>query len=152
MTATREERTFVYGFRVGHCVEGIVSFAIIEVLGVWKLQRASSTFSEVVGGAIAAFAAFLIISMTAWLVIRKRGSKHVIVGASSLRAPAAARLTAREIEVRFADIESMTVRGGKKGALRIEHSGGTLDIGKVMLGTDAEFDELVALMRDRAAK
>ena len=152
MSGAGDEKRFVYGFRVGHCVEGIVSFAIIEVLGVWKLQRASSTFSEVVGAAIAAFAAFLIVSMIAWLVVRKQGKKQVVVGASSLRAPAAPRLMAREVEVRFADIQNMTVRSGKKGALRIEHGDDTLEIGKQMLGSDAEFDQLVALMRDRAAK
>ncbi len=152
MSPAREDKTFVYGFRVGHCVEGIVSFAIIEVLGVWKFLRATSTLSEVIGAALAVFSAFLIASMIAWLFVRKQGRKRIVVGASSLRAPAGPRLLAKDLEVPFADVKGMTVTGGKKGALRVDYGDDTLEVPKQMLGSDAQFDELVALMRDRAAK
>ena len=145
-----EERRFVYGFRVSHCALGITCYLAVVGLGVWKAERATSSFSQVIGIAMAAAFAYMTITMIGWLIVRQQGRRHVVVGATAVSAPPVPRWRVADVVIPYADIRGLAVSSAGKGTLRIQHAAGTLEIARAMLGTDAEFDELVRLLKERA--
>jgi hypothetical protein len=147
-----EEHSFIYGFRVGHCAKAIAIFLSACVLPIWRMVDASSTFTRVVCGAIAAFFLSLTYMMVKWLVYRRQGRKKIVVGAKALSAPSAMMFSAPLIEIPYAKMRSATTSAGKQGRLLIDSELGPLEIGRAMLGTDAEFDKLTTLVQQRIAR
>ncbi len=147
---TRDERSFIYGFSVAHCVEGIAIFLAGVGLGAYRVLYGRTTFSQVVGGVVGAFFLYMTVAMAVWLVRRRQGRRRIVVGAASVSAPRDMRWRSPTIEVSYRDITGVTKTAGKKGALRIAHGEGALVIPRQMLGTQAEFDELASLVQQRA--
>ena len=143
------ERSFVYGFRVGHCVRGIAMFLGAVAIDVWYYLEAQTTVTRVIPGVIGVFFLWMAGVMTMWLVRRKTGAKKIVVGSRALSTPVGVRVSRPDVEIPFADMREVVATGGEKGKLKITYKGGELEIDRLMLGSDGEFDELVGLVRKR---
>jgi hypothetical protein len=49
-------------------------------------------------------------------------------------------------------MRDVVATGGEKGKLVIQHKGGTLDIDRMMLASDGEFDELIGAVRKHVGR
>jgi hypothetical protein len=141
------ERAFVYGFRVGHCVRAIAMFAAASALDVWYFTNGTTTLTRVIPGVIGAFFLYMTFVMSLWLWRRKTGRRKIVVGSRGLTAPA--KFSSPDVEILYADMREVVASGGEKGRLQIHHKGGTLEIDRLMIGSDGEFDELVGAVRKR---
>lgn len=81
------DRSFVFGFRTGHCVRGIVLFGGVAILDLGWALFATSTVIRAVNGVVAALLALLAAQMVRHLVARVRGTRRVVVGARMLTSP-----------------------------------------------------------------
>jgi hypothetical protein len=152
LAAVKDERTFVYGFRVRHCVNGIATFTAGAALDVWLFASTPSTVMQVVTALFGVFFAVMAVTMTRWLVRRRRGTIRVVLAPHALRAPVAFARVGELVEISYAKVQSVAVSPGPKGALQVVHAGGTLEVPRMMLGSDAQFDELVALVKKRTRR
>ena len=143
----------MYGFRTTHCVRAIVMFAIVAVIDVWWMFQANTTVSRVLFGAVGAVCFFVLFNMTIWLVSRLRGTRRIVVGSKTLKSPTGVLGPKEDVEIAYADMKEVVAKGGgEKGKLKIKHAGGTLEIDRLMLANDHEFDELVGAVRKRVAR
>ena len=147
-----DEHSFIYGFRVGHCVNAIALFLSAVVFDVWRIVEARSMATRVLCGAIAAFFAYMTYMMARWLVTRRQGRIKIVVGAKALSAPSATLLKAPVLVIPYAQMRTATASPGKQGKLVIDSELGPLEIGRQMLATDAEFDKLTTLVQQRIAR
>ena len=146
------DRSFVFGFRTGHCVRGIVLFGGVAILDLGWALFATSTVIRAVNGVVAALLALLAAQMVRHLVARVRGTRRVVVGARMLTSPTGFALGSPTAEIAYGDMRDVTATGGEKGRVRITHPRGTLEIDRLMLGSDGELDELVGVLRKRVRR
>ena len=143
----------MYGFRITHCVRAIVMFAIVAGVDAWWMMQANTTLSRVLFGAVGAVCFFVLFNMTIWLVSRLRGTRRIIVGPRTLKSPTGVLGAHQDVEIAYADMKDVVAKGGgEKGKLKIKHGNGVLEIDRLMLANDHEFDELVGAVRKRVAK
>ena len=126
-------------------------FGGVVAYNTWLMLDSTTVVWRVLFGAMAALFVYLTTSMALWLQDRRQGRRRIILRASALTSPHGIKRSTPSVEIRYVDIRRLEVTAGSKSAIRIEHGGGLLEIARYMLGSDAEFDELAAILRQRAA-
>ena len=144
-----EERTFVYGFRSSHCIRAIAMFGAAAMLDAWWVMGAGTTVGRAIPAVIGGFFLFMVFQMTRLLVARKTGKRKIVVGGRTLVAPTGVFSSQPDVELAYRDMRDVVAAGGQNGKLQIKHPAGTLEIDRLMLANDGEFDELVGAIRKR---
>jgi len=101
---------------------------------------------HVVTGVIGAFFLFMTLTMTSALVHRTR---KIVVGERGLTTPRNILWRSPIVEIPYADMREVSLTEGAKGGLRIRHGDQMVEILRKVLGSDAEFDEMAILIKQR---
>ncbi|HEY1559099.1 MAG TPA: hypothetical protein VGF94_29960 [Kofleriaceae bacterium] len=144
------ERTFVYGLRGAIARTALAIFAVGTAFDVWQLVRAKHDSSRIVLGVgmavMLAFSVNIVISTLG----RRSGKNRIAIGAHAMHLPTG-RMTNPVAVVLYEHLASVTLVPARTKVF-VTHAGGRVGLPRSMLGSDAEFEELCALLFRKLAE
>lgn len=137
----RATRSFRYGPRLKLTAPMAAMFSLVaaEMLMIAFARDGAWRYGF---GAVGALSTFFALALIREVLGRLRGKRKVVVGMKELEVPNVATLQLK-------DIKSLAIVGEKgfRRELIVGHANGELKIPGVMLGTTAELDEILGLLR-----
>jgi hypothetical protein len=144
------ERTYSYAWRPWHALRMIASSLAVVCVNGYYLSTAHTIIGYVIPSVIGGFFVFMTLVMAVGLTRRSRRLRVVTVGERALSAPSKPPVTSPVVEIAYADMTEVTLLHGSNAGLRVRYRDQVIEIPRILIHSDAEFDEMAILVKQRA--